>query len=60
MVKIILKRSSIGLPGKQQKTLQALGLRKIGSSVTKVDNKALRGMIHKVAHLVSVEETAKE
>ncbi len=55
MVKITLKRSYIGIPQKQQKVLHSLGLRKIGSSVTREENEALKGMVHKVAHLLSVE-----
>ena len=56
MVKIVLKKSYIGISGKQQKILQALGLTKIGSTVKKPDNKATMGMIHKVSHLVSFEK----
>ncbi len=59
MVKIILKRSMIGIPERMRKTVRALGLRKIGMSVTKNDGPALRGMIHKVSHLVEVEEIEK-
>ena len=56
MLKIVLKRSYIGVTEKHKRVLEALGLRKIGSSVEKVDNKSTRGMIHKISHLVSVEE----
>ena len=56
MVKITLKRGYIGIPDKQKKVLAALGLRKIGSFTERPDNKAVAGMIHKVAHLVSVEK----
>jgi large subunit ribosomal protein L30 len=56
MVKITLKRGYIGIPEKQKKVLAALGLKKIGSSVRRTDNKALQGMIRKVAHMVSVEK----
>lgn len=56
MVKIVLKRSYIGITPKQEKVLQALGLKKIGSTVKKADNKATMGMINKVAHLVSFEK----
>lgn len=37
-------------------TMQALGLHKIGQSVTHTDNAAIRGMVHNVAHLVKCEE----
>lgn len=59
MYKIVLKRSYIGVPEKQQKVLQALGLRKIGSSVMKADNEAVKGMLRKVSHLVTVEKVDK-
>jgi large subunit ribosomal protein L30 len=59
MLKITLKRSYIGIPERQQKVLQSLGLKKIGSSITRDDNDAVRGMVHKVSHLVSLEHTDK-
>ena len=37
-------------------TVKALGLRKLNSETIKEDNPAVRGMIFKVKHLVSVEE----
>ena len=37
-------------------TIAALGLHKIGHSVVKQDNAAVRGMIFKVKHMVKVEE----
>ena len=40
----------------QRETLKALGLSKIGQTVTKVDNAAIRGMIRTVSHLVTVVE----
>lgn len=59
MLKITLKRSHIGIPEKQQKVLLSLGLRKIGSSITRDENEAVKGMVHKVSHLVSVERVDK-
>lgn len=56
MIKIVLKRSYIGILPKQRRILQALGLKKIGSSAKKMDNKATMGMINKVYHLVSFEK----
>ena len=49
-------KSPIGYKADQGKTIRALGLGKIGSSVEQVDNPAVRGMIFKVKHLVKVEE----
>ena len=49
-------RSKIGFPEDQRATLRSLGLRKIRQQVIRPDNPAVRGMIHKVRHLVTVEE----
>jgi len=40
----------------QVATVQALGLKKIGSVVEQKDNPQIRGMINKVSHLVTFEE----
>lgn len=55
-LKITLVKSTIGAIPKHRKTVQALGLRKLNSSVTQQDNAAIRGMISQVVHLVKVEE----
>ncbi len=59
MLKITLKRSYIGIPEKQRKVLASLGLKRIGRSVTQADNDAIKGMVHKVSHLVAVERADK-
>ena len=56
MLKITLQKSLIGRKQDQIATAKALGLTKIRSSVIKQDNAALRGMIFKIKHRVSVEE----
>ena len=55
-LEITLKKSTIGRLEKQKRTIEALGLKKIGSVVVKDDNPAMRGMIFVVKHLVTVEE----
>ena len=55
-LKITLVKSTIGAGPKNKKTVEALGLKKIGASVERPDNKAVRGMIQQVRHLVKVEE----
>ena len=55
-LKITLVKSTIGAVPKNKKTVEALGLKKIGASVESPDNKAVRGMIQQVRHLVKVEE----
>ena len=54
-ITIKLVKSPITRPQNQKDTLKALGLSKIGQTVTKVDNAAIRGMIFVVKHLVKVE-----
>ncbi|KIX91076.1 MULTISPECIES: 50S ribosomal protein L30 [Staphylococcus] len=55
-IQITLTRSVIGRPETQRKTVEALGLKKMHSSVVVEDNDAIRGQINKVSHLVTVEE----
>jgi large subunit ribosomal protein L30 len=55
-LQITLVRSVIGRPETQRVTVKTLGLRKLNSSVVHNDNPAIRGMINKVSHLVSVTE----
>jgi len=56
--KLVVKqiKSVIGRPETQRRTLAALGLGRIGKSAELDDNASVRGMIAKVAHLVSVLE----
>ena len=54
-VKITLVKSTIGFNKTQAKTVEGMGLRRIGHSVELPDNDATRGMILKVRHLVEVE-----
>ena len=54
-LKITLVRSTIGAKPKQRATVEALGLRKLHATVTQKDNPAIRGMLHRVRHLVKVE-----
>ena len=51
-LKITLVKSTIGAVPKNKKTVEALGLKKIGASVERPDNKAVRGMIQQVRHLI--------
>jgi large subunit ribosomal protein L30 len=49
-------KSSNGANGRQLDTLRSLGLRGIHKSVERPDSPQLRGMVHSVRHLVTVEE----
>ncbi|MBR4908428.1 MAG: 50S ribosomal protein L30 [Acidaminococcaceae bacterium] len=55
-LKITLTRSLIGYRQDQRATVRALGLGKLNSTAVQEDNPTIRGMIHKVRHLVKVEE----
>jgi large subunit ribosomal protein L30 len=57
MLKIKKIRSEIGRPEKQRKILKGMGLKKLNSTVTLVDTPQIRGMVNKIIHLVSVEES---
>ena len=51
-------RSTIGRKQNQRDTLKSLGLRKIHQAVERDDTPQIRGMIHTVRHLVTVEEVS--
>ena len=55
-VKVTLVKSTISFKDNQERVVRGLGLRKLNSSVELKDTPAIRGMIHKVRHLVTVEE----
>ncbi|ALC83351.1 MULTISPECIES: 50S ribosomal protein L30 [Bacillus] len=55
-LEITLTRSVIGRPEDQRVTVRTLGLKKTNQTVVHEDNAAIRGMINKVSHLVSVKE----
>ena len=55
-VKVTLARSPIGFDRKQATVVKGLGLRRIRQTVELKDTPAIRGMIHKVRHLVTVAE----
>lgn len=56
MLRITYSTSSIGVKTDQKDTVRRMGLRKLGQTVEQVDTPVMRGMIHKVRHLVTVEE----
>lgn len=51
---IKLKRSTIGCSPSQIRTIHAMGLKKINSTVTMADNAANRGQLFKVQHMVEI------
>jgi large subunit ribosomal protein L30 len=54
-LKVTQVRSTIGFNKKQAEIVRSLGLRRIRHSVTLPDTPEVRGAIHKVRHLVTVE-----
>jgi large subunit ribosomal protein L30 len=57
-LKITQVRSALGRGSKQQGTIRALGLKRLGHSVVQEDRPEIRGMIRAVEHLIEVEETS--
>ena len=55
-IKVTKRKSAINRPLSQKRTLEALGLRKIGQTVEHDATPNILGMVNKVKHLVSVEE----
>lgn len=55
-LKITLVRSPIGYSKLQKRTVEALGLRRLHQSVIQPDNPAIRGMVRRISHLVTVQE----
>ena len=58
-LRITWKRSAIGQQMDQKRTIEALGLRRLGQTVEHSDSRSVRGMITKVKHLVAVEEVSE-
>jgi len=56
-LRITQLRSGIGTKPAQRATLKALGLRRIRHEVVHNDTPQIRGMIARVIHLISFEET---
>jgi large subunit ribosomal protein L30 len=55
-LKITQVKSGIGFQRNQRNTLRSLGLKRLRDTVIKEDRPEIRGMVHTVTHLVTVEE----
>jgi len=55
-IRVVLIKSGIGYSPVQKKTLKALGLHKLNSSVIHEDSASFRGQVNRVRHLVKIEE----
>ena len=60
MLKVTQVKSQIGTKPKTRGTLRALGLRRIGDTNVLPDRPEIRGMLHRVPHLVTVEPVEEE
>ncbi len=56
-LRITLTKSPVGYRRDQKRTVRALGLRRMNQTVELGDTPTIRGMVSKVSHLVTVEET---
>jgi large subunit ribosomal protein L30 len=57
-LRITWTKSAIGYAMDQKETIRNLGLKRLGHSIEQNDTASVRGMIHKVRHLVVVEEVS--
>jgi large subunit ribosomal protein L30 len=55
-MKVTQTKSKNGANHSQRETLRSLGLRRIGQTVEVKDTPQARGMVHRVRHLIKVEE----
>ena len=60
MLKITLKKSTVGRLKKHIATVRALGLRRISQSVVHRDTPQIQGMIARVAYMGEVEQLPDE
>ncbi|MFY9614569.1 MAG: 50S ribosomal protein L30 [Candidatus Dormiibacterota bacterium] len=60
VLRITYRKSAIGYSRDQKATVAALGLRRLHQTVEHKDTPQVRGMVHKVAHLVSVDGAAEK
>ena len=56
LITVTWRKSAIGYNKDQKDTIRRLGLRRLNQSVELEDTPAPRGMVHKVQHLVDLQE----
>ena len=49
----------IGRPDDQRKTIRGLGFKRLNQTLTLLDRPEIRGMIHRVSHLLEVIEASE-
>ena len=55
-LRITLVHSALGYSTRHKATVRAMGLTRLHKTVVQADTPQLRGMLAKVAHLVTIEE----
>ena len=55
-LKITLVKSTIGANPKNRRIVEALGYKKLNSTIIRPDNDAMRGALRHISHMVKVEE----
>jgi large subunit ribosomal protein L30 len=55
-IRITYSKSAIGYTVRQKATVKALGFKRLYETIEKEDTPAIRGMIEKISHLVTVED----
>ena len=58
-LRVTWRKSAIGYRVDQKRTIEALGFKRLGQTVEHEDTRPIRGMLHKVRHLVDVSEDGK-
>ena len=59
-ISVTWKKSAIGFNKNQRLTIDSLGLRRLNHTVIHEDTASIRGMLHKVRHLVVVEDVSSD
>ena len=59
-ITVTWKKSTIGFPQDQRRTIAGLGLRRLHHTVEHEDTPAILGMVNKVRHLVEVSPVQDE
>ena len=57
-LRITLVKSTIGANPKNKKMVEALGFKKLYSTIVRPDDAAMRGVLAHISHMVKVEEIA--
>ncbi len=59
-LRITYTKSAIGYTVRQKATIKALGFTRLYQTIERDDTPAIRGMIYRVNHLLTVEEVAAQ